>query len=341
MREGLRARGRASLQLTDPWTRDEASASGQVFEFRLWAALTEQSRGGLHVFLPLADRGIDGLIHRISDDVYIPVQAKGRSQLSDGEVRLVVWAGSLADDNALLVGGFVTEGGLGPTMLVVSEGDFKRLANLTSADGRPVYSMGFGMVPRSDSRWLSYLVPVERLAEKFGVGVARVGEDADVVTAPSPQWRAELGFLGESEVVRRLAQDGDLNLFRAFPDVETSELVVLHLGSRRVQGIQIKTVGVGADRPAATVSVLASSFRESPSTYFVVLGWLRDESRFHDECLLIPSVEFRSVCEPSEREGHLMFDWHPGSSAQTRLDRYQTPLDSLQVLIETRLMGSS
>jgi hypothetical protein len=79
------------LQLSGPWTRNEASASGQVFEFRLWAALTEQSRGGLHVFLPLADRGVDGLIHRISDGAYIPVQAKGRSQLSEGEVRLVVW----------------------------------------------------------------------------------------------------------------------------------------------------------------------------------------------------------------------------------------------------------
>ena len=27
--------------MTEPWTRDEASASGQVFEFRVWAALTD------------------------------------------------------------------------------------------------------------------------------------------------------------------------------------------------------------------------------------------------------------------------------------------------------------
>jgi hypothetical protein len=231
------------LQLIGPWTRDEASASGQVFEFRLWAALTEQSRGGLHVFLPLADRGIDALIHRISDGVYLPAQAKGRSQLSDGEVRLVVGAGSLADDNALLVSGLVTEGGLGPTMLVVSEGDFKRLADLTSADGRPVYSMGFGMEPRSDSRWLPFLVSVDRLAERFGVRPASVGKVAAGAAAPRPEWRSDLGFLGESEVVRRLAEGGELNLFRPFPDLETSELVALHLVSRSVVGIQIKTVG--------------------------------------------------------------------------------------------------
>jgi hypothetical protein len=44
-----------------PWTPRETSAAGQVFEFRLWAALNEQSRGSLHVFLPLADRGVDAL----------------------------------------------------------------------------------------------------------------------------------------------------------------------------------------------------------------------------------------------------------------------------------------
>ena len=56
------------------------------------------------MFLPLADRGIDALVHRLSDGVYLPVQAKSRSVLVDGEVHLVVWADSLQDDRALLVG---------------------------------------------------------------------------------------------------------------------------------------------------------------------------------------------------------------------------------------------
>src|SRR5467141_636608 len=74
--------------VTGPWTGDETSASGQVFEFRLWAALTEQSRGRLHVFLPLADRGVDALVHRLADGAYLPIQAKSRSTLMDGEVHL-------------------------------------------------------------------------------------------------------------------------------------------------------------------------------------------------------------------------------------------------------------
>ncbi len=326
--------------MTEPWTGREASASGQVFEFRLWALLTEQSRGGLHVFLPLADRGIDALVHRLSDGAYLPVQAKARSVLIDGEVHLVVWADSLQDDKALLVSGHITEGGLGPTMLVVSEGDFKRLADLTSANGRPVYSMGFGMKPRARSRWLPYLVPAERLVERFGLG-PMIAAAAEELAPPSPVWRSEEGFLGESEVTRQLAVDGELDLFRCFPDLETSELVALHLKSRRVLGLQIKTIGVDAARPAATVSILASSFRPSPTTSFVVLGWLRDQKRFHEECLFIPSEEIPSVCEPSDRAGHLEFDWRPGSRAAGHLDRFRRPLSTLATEVRSALAAGS
>ena len=322
------------MELTGPWTREEASASGQVFEFRLWALLTEQSRGSLHVFLPLADRGIDALVHRLSDGAYIPVQAKGRSSLMDGEVHLVVWASSLNDDDALIVGGLVTEGGLGPTMLVVTERDFKRLAERSTWDGRPVYSMGFGMNPRSDSRWLPYLVPTDRLGERFGVSPSEAAAAAEL--APSRVWRSDLGFLGESKVVSLLAEDGELNLFRAFPDLETSELVVRHLVSRKVLGLQVKTIGIDAAHPIGTVSVLASSFRPSPTTHFVVLAWLRDEKLFHDESLLIPSEILRTVCEPSERDGHLNFDWHPGSSPVGHLDPYRTPIAMLASHVATQ-----
>lgn len=323
------------MQLTGPWTREEASASGQVFEFRLWALLTEQSRGLLHVFLPLADRGIDALIHRRTDDLYVPVQAKGRSALMGGEVHLVVWAGSLTDDRALLVSGLVMEGRLGPAMLVVPEGDFKRLAELSTWDGRPVYSMGFGMNPHSDSRWLPYLVRTDRLAERFGVTIADTAEME--VAGSAREWRSDVGFLGESEVIRLLAEESELNLFRAFPDLETSELVVLHLMSRRIIGLQIKTVSVDAANPAATVSVLASSFRPSSTTYFLVFAWVRDESRFHDECLLIPSEELRTVCEPSDLGGHRSFDWHPGSHEHSHLDRYRTQVLALPSKVESRL----
>jgi hypothetical protein len=323
--------------VTGPWTRDEASASGQVFEFRLWAALTEQSRGGLHVFLPLTDRGIDSLVHRLSDGTYFRVQAKGRSSLVDGEVHLVVWAVGLVDDDALLVSGLVVDGGLGPTMLVVPVRDFKRLAARTSADGEAVYSTGFGMRPRSDSRWLPYLVPAEQLVERFGVAVAKV-EFAGEPTTSRPSWRSDLGFLGESEVTRLLAEESDLNLFRSFPDLETAELAVLHLESRRVLGLQIKTVGIDSERPSATVAVLESSFRPAPATFFVVLAWLREEGRFHHWCLVMPSEDLRSIAT-EDAYGHLKFEFHPDSPREGPLDSFRVQLEKLRTAIEDRFPG--
>jgi hypothetical protein len=325
--------------VTGPWTRDEASASGQVFEFRVWAALTEQSRGALHPFLPLTDRGVDGMVHRLTDGAYIPIQAKGRSALTGGEVHLVVWADSLAHDDVVIVSGLIVDGGLGPTMLVVPEGDFKRLAELSHSGGRAIYSMGFGMRPRSDSRWLPWLVPPDRLVERFGISapVAASGLE-EVSTEPAPSWRSDLGFLGESEVNRRLAESADLNLFRPFPDLETAELAVLHLTSRRTLGIQVKTVGIEAGRPSATVAVRELSFRPAPSTYFVVLAWMRDNGRFHEQCLVIPSEELTSIAA-KDAYGHLKFEFHPGATTPGRLDGFRKPTQDLSRVIVDLLSG--
>jgi hypothetical protein len=304
-----------------------------VFEFRLWAALTEQSRGLLHVFLPLADRGVDALVHRLTDGTYLPVQAKSRSTLMDGEVHLVILAESLADDDLLIVASQLVDGGLGPTTLVVTARDFKRLADLSSDQGKPIYQVEFGMRPRSDSRWLPWLVPSERLVERFGVPA--VGAE-EVVVEPRPQWRSDVGFLGETEVTRRLAEDGRLNLFRAFPDSETAEIAALHLDSRHVLGLQVKTVDVSTDRARATVDVYASSFRASPTTYFVVLAWLRDEKAFHEECLLIPSSEIPKLAS-DDGAGHLSFEFRPGATDATRAHVYKRRLPELKDEIERLL----
>jgi hypothetical protein len=318
-----------------PWTRDETSASGQVFEFRLWALLTEQSRGQLHVFLPLTDRGIDALVHRLTDGTYLPVQAKSRSVLMDGEAHIVVWAQSLVDDQVLIVSGLVVDGGLGPTCLVIPAGDFKRHASISSDKGRPIYSMYFGMRPRSDSRWLPWLVPTERLAERFGVEVEALSE---APVEARPEWRSDLGFLGEEEVTRSLAEAGDLNIFRPFPDLETAEIAVLHLTTRRVIGLQVKAVDIDQARLHATVNIRASSFRPAPATFFTVLAWVRDKSQFHEEFLLIPSMELREFVR-DDGDGHLEFVWHPGSTAESHLNKYRRKLNELQNLVTGFVSG--
>ena len=323
--------------MTTPQSPPQPSAVGQVFEFRLWAAIVEQSAGRLHVFLPLADRGVDALVHRISDGTYFCVQAKGRSSLRNGEVYLVVRSTALVDDDVLLIGGLIVEGGLGPVVLAAPVRDFKRLAEKTTVRGEVVYQMGFGMHPRSDSRWLPFLMPLESLVQRFGV-TEKAGFE-ELVGEPLPSWRSDLGFHGESEVTLLLSACAGLNLFRPFPDLETCELAVLHRQNRRVVGLQIKTISVDGDHPREPVMVQASSFRPNPTTYFVVLAWLRDQNRFHEESLLIPSNDIRSVAQPKELKGHLAFDWHPGASSQPRLDVYRRELSRLALDVETILLG--
>jgi hypothetical protein len=281
------------------------------------------------VFLPLTDRGIDGLVHRVSDGSYLAVQAKSRSTLQDGEVHIVVWAESLVDDEILIVSSLIVDGGLGPTCLVIPVVDFKRLAYRSSNDGVPIYSVEFGMRPRSDSKWLPWLVPTERLAERFGVAVEA---PAEALPEPRREWRSDLGFLGESEVTRRLAEAGNLNAFRPFPDLETAEIAVLDLNTRRVIGLQVKTVDIDEARSHATVNVRGSSFRPSPTTFFTVLAWVRDQSKFHDEFLLIPSMELREFLR-DDGNGHLEFVWHPGSTAQPHLNSFRRELGELRGLV--------
>jgi len=316
-----------------PWTRGEAGASGQVFEDRVWALLMEQSRGRLHVFRPLLDRGVDALVHRLSDGVYIPLQAKGRSSLRRGLVQLLVVAESVTDDHVVIIGGEIVDGGLGPTLLVVPTPDFRRLALLTTANGVPEYAMSFSMQPRSSSRWLPWLVPSDRLGERLGVPP---GPPAPALAAGPPRLRrGPLGFLGETEVVRRLAEAEPLNLFRPFPDLETVELAVRHVHSGRVVGLQIKTVSVDAVRPNRPVDIYISSFRPAPTTYFTVVAWMPDDRRFHEECLVIPSEELLRFARPDGL--HYQFEFQPGSTKQPRLDKYRRALSNLSAEIERLL----
>ena len=320
-----------------PWTRDEAGASGQVFEDRVCALLTEQSRGHLHVFRPLLDRGVDALLHRLSDGAYIPAQAKGRSSLRRGQVQLLVAAESVTDDLVVIVAGEIVAGGLGTTMLVVPTPDFRRLALLTTANGVPEYSMSFSLKPQSKSRWLPWLVSADRLVERFGVPL---GLRAPAISAEPPRLRrSPLGFLGESEVIRRLAEAEQLNLFRPFPDLETVELAVRHLHAGRVVGLQIKTVSVDPVRPNRPVDIYMSSFRPAPTTYFTVVAWMPDERRFHEECLVIPSEEILRFARPAGL--HYKFEFQPGSTKQPRLDKYRRALSDLCSEVEKLLSRPS
>ena len=291
--------------------------------------------GGLHIFLPLRDMGIDGVVHRLSDGSYSAVQVKARTSLTPvGQVHITVTASSLMDDQALVVATLVDGEDLGQFVLVVDEATFRTLAAHDTVEGREYLTAAFELHSGGDSRWAPYLVARERLAERFGTAavaeIARVDEGAAAGVD-----RGREGFLGEMEVVRRLAEAESLNLFRPFPDLETVEVLARHISSHRFLGLQVKTVGWDEAHLENRVYVRRSSFRTSPSTFICVVGWNRDLGRFEDDCLFIPSVELSDVARV---EGEwMMLELVPGAMRHRRTDRYRVSLLSLGQTVESIL----
>jgi hypothetical protein len=314
------------------WHHGQTLAAGQVVEFKVWAELVRQSIGGLHIFLPLRDMGIDGVVHRLGDGAYLPVQVKGRTSLtSAGQVHITVTASSLSDDAALVVAALVDSDQVGPFILVVDEATFRSLAVHDMVEGREYLTAAFELHLGGESRWAPHLVPRERLAERFGSSA--LGE----VEAPPALGvdRGHEGFLGEMEVVRRLAEAEALNLFRPFPDLETVEVLARHTATHRFLGLQVKVVGWDREHLENRVYVRRSSFRSSPSTYLCIAGWNRDLGGFEDDCLFIPSVELADIARV---DGEWMtLELVPGAIRHRRTDRYRVSLPSLGQTVESLL----
>ena len=155
--------------------RRDTSGPGQALEFEIWSDLIKQSKGALHVFLPLLDRGLDAVLHRFTDGKYIPIQVKGRTTLNEGRVEILVQAESLVDDDALLIATLVFDVP-DQLVLVVPERIFKQLAAHDHSAGHEVYVAAFRMHP-GQGHWLPYLVPRRQLAERIlGTSVTKAIE---------------------------------------------------------------------------------------------------------------------------------------------------------------------
>src|SRR5436309_7041246 len=77
------------------------SAVGQAAEWLVWTHITLSSP--LHVFLPLWDMGIDGVVRLPGTDIAVAVQVKSRTVLSDGKLHLRVHDHELSDPRAVIV----------------------------------------------------------------------------------------------------------------------------------------------------------------------------------------------------------------------------------------------
>jgi hypothetical protein len=306
-------------------------APGQALEFEIWSELIKQSQGALHVFLPLLDRGIDAVLHRFTDGRYIPVQVKGRSQLVKGMVQIVVKADSLVDDDALLIGSFSQDID-NQLDLVVDERTFKRLASHSVSHGHEVYEVAFSMHP-GRSRWGPYLIPRSQMAEHIlGVEPSEALQRLDPeLLKPSERHHSWLGFLGETEVVRRLAESSRLDLFRPFPDLEMVDVLVRDNVTRNFAGIQVKTATVAHPTGEAQFHVRKSTLSHAANTWLVCLAWWQEGKAFDPECLIIPATDIPEIGTDTGPGFEIFFN--PKSPRQTRLDPYRRYLAELDHLV--------
>jgi hypothetical protein len=311
--------------------RRDTSGPGQALEFEIWSDLIKQSQGVLHVFLPLLDRGLDAVLHRMTDRRYIPVQIKGRGEMVGGMVEIVVRADSLVDDNALLIAALMLD--IHDRVdLVVEEGVFRQLAAHNFSHGHAVYSAAFSMHP-NHSHWRPYLGPRAELAERIlgmSVAQARMRLDPDLLE-PSERHNQWLGFLGESEVIRRLAQSPRLDLFRPFPDIEMVEVLARDNVTGNFAGLQVKAATVSGVYGEAHIHVRKATLSNAATTWLVGLAWLEDAAGFDAECLLIPAAEIPKVA--IDDGSFLKINFHPSSPELTPLDPYRRRLLELDRLL--------
>ncbi|HZQ48969.1 MAG TPA: hypothetical protein VFB69_01540 [Candidatus Dormibacteraeota bacterium] len=306
------------------WPPGSQQSIGQAGEFLVWSHLITQSGGGLHVFLPALDRGLDAVVHRLSDGRYIAVQVKTHVFGAAREAPLAVLESHVYTDDQLIIGVNLAGDGLGPYALVADGRTFRDHAAVVVDRGRRLLVADMPVEPVPGHRWSEQLVPIERLAARVAGA-----EPSLVVTPPTtPDVALLIGTIGELEVMRRGATLEDCALFRPFPDLETAEVLVRRLASGATAGLQVKTAELTPQHDMRHVLIHRSSFRPSPTTFVVATAWIVPERRFHPTCLLIPSEVVPDIAGLSGEYFELHF--RPDASAEpSRLDRYRLPLESL------------
>src|SRR5207249_8938007 len=110
----------------------------------------------------------------------------------------------------------------------------------------------------------------------------------EVVLPPIDRYARWLGFLGEAEVVRRLAENPSLDIFRPFPDLEMVEVLARSRITHRYCGLQVKTgVPNEARGGEARIAIRKATMVPAATTFIAALAWMADQRQFADEFVLI------------------------------------------------------
>ena len=292
----------------------------------MWTHITLSSP--LHVFLPLWDMGIDGVVRVPGTDINVAVQVKSRNVLSDGKLHLRVHDHELTDPRAMIVAVVVDRerAQLHDTAICVDVATFRRLA-FRHREPDPGYQASIPFPPHPDSRWFQHAVAIGELGRRLCPAAAEMAvTETPLPTAATPS--SGVGNRGEARLIALLTADSRLNVFKAFPDRELSEYLVRHVGTGMIAGVQVKAVSVDAQHPSGTVGVPPNTFRATPFTYFTILAEQRADRSLHPQCLLVPSMDMGDLLVA--HGGKLTLSWDPDS---TRRDAgvapYRCPAEEL------------
>ena len=308
------------------WPHGSQDPIGQAAEFLVWAPLITQSGGGLHVFLPLLDRGLDAVVHRLGDGAYLALQVKGKTSVHAEEAPIAVYENHLFTPDQLVVGVHLDGDHLGPFALMADAAKFKKKAARMVDRGRVMLVADMPIRPIPGHSWAEDLVPIDKLAERLGA--PRREPTLALEAEPVSDEDRLIGSWGEQEVVRRLAFLEDCGLFRPFPDNETNEILIRRLVTGATIGIQVKTAQLPVPDARRTIVVNRSNFVPAPTTFLVALAWMLRENRFHATCLVIPSEAIPELASVDGPNYQLHFR-PAGSDRRSRLDPYRVPLESL------------
>lgn len=308
------------------WPAGSQDAIGQAGEFMVWGTLIIQSGGGFHVFLPTLDRGIDALVHRLSDRAYLALQVKTKTTSASREASIAVLETHLFTDDQLVVGVHLSGNGLDGYALVADAATFRRKAGRMLDRGRPLLVADMPLRPIPGHKWSEDLVPIDDLAKRLGFRPPALIAPPPVV--PPRDEDLVVGNWGEQRVIDILSKLDDCGLFRPFPDNEMSEVVIRRLGTGRTVGIQVKTEQLDEPHAYRKILVNRSNFVPDPSTFLVALAWIIPERRFHPTCLLIPADVVPSIAGTSGPNYELHFR-PDGSAEPSKVDPYRIPLEQL------------
>jgi hypothetical protein len=328
---------------------DEATSSrralGQVIEWLVWSSIVGHSDRTTHVFLPLDDRGVDGIVRRVDDEAMCAVQVKGRTSIAYSEIRTVVRRTSLDDPNITFVVALLdpTTITLGETVYVMGADTVLRLGSPSNGPNGAEIELRLPYPPRAQSKWAPYACRLSEIVDHLfpSAGVsppprppASTPTLAEPLIPAPPRQRELLGHLAELEVMRLLGEPPTLNTFKSFPDLEEAEYLVRHRPSGTIRGIQVKCLIVLDAESRGGVDFHGPSFAPSSITDAVILAWREDINGFDTTAWIIPTIDIPTLVTTDRYTFRLPL--RIASDRPMRTDPYRVERARIPALIEAR-----